>query len=196
MKRSADDRLLVSDLSGDIRCRLSALAMLILTSVLLLNCGGARNDGSSKMNKSNSRGKSVSVPGAFGGAGDNRTTVAKTGEASAAPPTGIIANLFRPARPPRYPTQNLIALIKSSCAISSMSLSGNTGFQGTGGAPVGVWSPNFVCVADLDGSGTKQVIVGYQKSTAGTVNYGPPPAYEVTIINNNGTVRTTLPFPQ
>jgi hypothetical protein len=98
--------------------------------------------------------------------------------------------------PSKVSAQSTGSATNPSCSISSMSLSGNTGFQGTGGAPVGVWSPNFVCVADLDGSGTKQVIVGYQKSTAGTVNYGPPPAYEVTIINNNGTVRATVPFPQ
>lgn len=59
-----------------------------------------------------------------------------------------------------------------SCAISSVPTTIQSGL---------VTTPGFVCVADLDGTGTKQIVVGMYK--------------QVVIINNTGTVRSTATLP-
>jgi hypothetical protein len=52
--------------------------------------------------------------------------------------------------------------------------------------------PLFACVADLDATGTKEIIVGVQNSTSAA---GQPGTYKITIINPNGTVRATITIP-
>jgi hypothetical protein len=50
--------------------------------------------------------------------------------------------------------------------------------------------PLFACVADLDGNGLKETIVGVPVK-----DIGNPGSLNVTIINSNGTVRATIPMP-
>jgi hypothetical protein len=61
---------------------------------------------------------------------------------------------------------------------------------GTGGAYSDY--PLFACVADLDGNGEKETIVGVPTNVGGV---GAPGSYKVTIINSNGTVRAAVSVP-
>lgn len=74
--------------------------------------------------------------------------------------------------PVSTPTPTVSDPSSPSCAISSVPTTVQSGL---------VTTPGFVCIADLDGNGTKQIVVGMYR--------------QVVIIDNTGAVRNTATLP-